>query len=180
MGERRTRNVLVVDDEEAILSAFRRSIQDHQVFTATSIPLARAIALHEDIDLVLVDLRLGGSASGLDFVRELKGHSPEIQVVVCSGYLSIEATVAAVRAGADLIVSKPITFSEVLRKLELANVSDDLPDIEEDTPTLAQVEWEHIQRVLTDCEGNISAAAKRLGIARSSLRRKLRKPTSES
>jgi len=180
MGERRTRNVLVVDDEEAILAAFRRSIQDHQVFTATSIALARAIALHEDIDLVLVDLRLGGGASGLEFVRELKGHAPEIQVVVCSGYLSIEATVAAVRAGADLVVSKPVTFSDILRKLELAQISNELPDLEDDTPTLAQVEWEHIMRVLTDCEGNITAAAKRLGIARSSLRRKLtRKPTAE-
>jgi len=117
-----------------------------------------------------VDLRLG-NASGIDLIRELKRDLPDLMVVLCSGYLSVAAAVAAVRAGADIVVFKPITFREILQRIEESTEEPDL----EDTPTLARAEWEHIMRVLADCNGNVSMAARRLGIYRSSLQRRLRK-----
>ncbi len=83
-------------------------------------------------------------------------------------------TVAAVRAGADVIAFKPITFREILQRLEETAAEPSEPDLDE-TPSLARAEWEHIMRVLSDCDGNVSAAARRLGIYRSSLQRRLRK-----
>ena len=82
-------------------------------------------------DLAIVDLRLG-NASGIDLIRELKRDLPDLMVVLCSGYLSVAAAVAAVRAGADIVVFKPITFREILQRIEESTEEPDL----EDTPTL--------------------------------------------
>ncbi len=85
----------------------------------------------------------------------------------------MDVTVAAVRAGADIIAFKPITFREIIQRLEEGEEAEE-PALD-DTPSLARAEWEHIMRVLSDCDGNVSAAARRLGIYRSSLQRRLRK-----
>jgi two-component system response regulator RegA len=165
------RNVLVVDDDEMILTAFRRSGRGCRVLTATDRASARHVVETEQVDLVVVDLRLG-SSSGLDLVHELKASHPELVVALCSAYLSVAVAVAAVRAGADDVFFKPITFSEILRRIDEGG-GETLTA--EDTPSLAKVEYEHISRVLADCHGNVSMAARRLGIFRSSLQRKMRK-----
>jgi two-component system response regulator RegA len=172
-ASRPIRNVLVVDDDQAILDCWRRSAgRDRTVWSTQESSAARKIATTQHFDLAIVDLRLGPH-SGLELVRDLRRDFPEMPIVLCSGYLSVDVTVAAVRAGADIVVFKPITFKEVLRRL---NENLDEPDLD-DTPTLARAEWEHIMRVLADCNGNVSAAARRLGIFRSSLQRRLRKYT---
>jgi two-component system response regulator RegA len=176
MGEARSlHNVLVVDDDERILGSWKRAARERNIVTASDAVTARQLALTERPDLAIVDLRLG-NASGIDLIRELKRDLPDLMVVLCSGYLSVAAAVAAVRAGADIVVFKPITFREILQRIEANSEEPDL----EDTPTLARAEWEHIMRVLADCNGNVSMAARRLGIYRSSLQRRLRKyaPTS--
>jgi two-component system response regulator RegA len=171
MGEARSlQNVLVVDDDERILGSWKRAARERNVFTAIDAATARQLANTEKPDLAIVDLRLGNT-SGIDLIRELKRDLPDLMVVLCSGYLSVAAAVAAVRAGADIVVFKPITFREILQRIE-QNAEE--PDLE-DTPTLARAEWEHIMRVLADCNGNVSMAARRLGIYRSSLQRRLRK-----
>jgi two-component system response regulator RegA len=171
MGEARSlQNVLVVDDDERILGSWKRAARERNVVTAIDATTARQLANVERPDLAIVDLRLG-NASGIDLIRELKRDLPDLMVVLCSGYLSVAAAVAAVHAGADIVVFKPITFREILQQIE---ESADEPDLE-DTPTLARAEWEHIMRVLADCNGNVSMAARRLGIYRSSLQRRLRK-----
>jgi len=91
-----------------------------------------------------------------------------------SGYLSIDITVEAVKAGADVVLAKPVTVGEVLHRVLGEDYTEPVT-----TPSLAQVEAEHIARVLTDCNHNISEAARRLGIYRSSLQRKLRKQTAK-
>ena len=173
MGGRRViRCVLVVDDDERILAACKRSGgRDRTVHTATGPTTAREIARREEPDLAIVDLRLG-TESGIDLVRDLKRDAPDLIVALCSGYLSVDIAVSAVRAGADVVLFKPVTVKEVLRRLEQDVPID--PDLEE-TPTLARAEWEHITRVLADCNGNVSMAARRLGIYRSSLQRRLKK-----
>lgn len=165
------RNVLFVDDDVRILESWRRSAErDRTVHSATDSTTAKRLAQLHPLDMALVDLRLGAT-SGIDLVRDLRRSSPNLMIALCSGYVSVEATVAAVRAGADVIVFKPITFREILVRLQ-ENLDE--PDLEE-TPTLAKAEWEHIMHVLSDCHGNITAAAKKLGIFRSSLQRRLRK-----
>ncbi len=163
---------MVVDDDEAIIKSWRRGAgAERTVYSANDESSVRTLLENREFDLAIVDLRLGAT-SGIDVVRMLRDHSLELPIALCSGYLSIDVTVAAVRAGADIIAFKPILFREVLRRL--AENDSDAPDLG-GTPTLARAEWEHIMRVLADCEGNVSAAARRLGIYRSSLQRRLRK-----
>jgi two-component system, response regulator RegA len=167
------RNVLLVDDEETLLSACRRTLgRERKVFTANNPVAALEVSAHQPLDLAIIDLRLG-ETSGIELVEELRRSSPNIVIAMYSAYLSVVAAVAAVRAGADRVFTKPISFTEIVRRVE-TNEPDPEPDLEE-TPTLAQVEWEHIMRVLEDCGGNVSMAARVLGIYRSSLQRKLRK-----
>ena len=175
MARRRSiRNVLVVDDDETLLNSWRRTIsRERHVATASDPVTARALAENQGFDLAIIDLRLGAS-SGIELIRQLKrDKNAEIFIVLCSGYLSVATAVAGVRAGADIVVFKPITFREILANIDKHD-QDAVPDLN-DTPTLARAEWEHIMRVLADCNGNVSQAAKRLGIYRSSLQRRLRK-----
>lgn len=163
-------SVLVVDDDEIFLAAVARD-RTRRVFTASSAKQALRIADEERPDLVLVDHRLGGE-SGITVVSELRKLDQEMTIALCSSYLSIVVAVEAMRAGADDVIPKPFTVRDVIRRFE-----SDGPELElEDTPTLAEIEWEHIMRVLDDCGGNISAAARRLGIYRSTLKRRLRRP----
>lgn len=168
------RNVLVVDDDETLLASWRRTIsRERTVATAKDVATATQLAQREMFDLAIVDLRIG-NGSGVELIRSLRLEQPDIAIVLCSGYLSVAVAVAGVQAGANSVVFKPITFREILRQLE--NPAQ-LPTKAElaDTPTLERAEWEHIMRVLADCNGNVSMAARRLGIYRSSLQRRLRK-----
>ena len=166
--------VLVVDDDACTLAAARRTLAPRwSVATAERAEHARAVAQHARPDVAIIDLRIA-AGSGLELLRALKAESPHMRCVLYSGFLSIANAVEATRAGAELVVSKPMSFREILRRLEATPVHDEVGS-DDDTPTLARVEWDHIMRVLDDCGGNISEAARRLGIYRSSLQRKLRK-----
>jgi two-component system response regulator RegA len=99
-----------------------------------------------------------------------------VTIIVLTGYGSIPTTVAAMKRGADHYLSKPADADEILSAYEKLQPSDDgEADVPTTTPTLARVEWEHMQRVIADCGGNISQAARALGIHRRSLQRKLSK-----
>lgn len=162
----------MVDDDETLLASWRRIIsRERTVQTASDGATARQLVQRHSFDLAIIDLRLG-TGSGIDLIRNLKREQPDTTIVLCSGYLSVAAAVAGMQAGADGVVFKPITFREILHSLD--KNSDDTVDLHE-TPTLARAEWEHIMRVLADCNGNVSMAARRLGIYRSSLQRRLKK-----
>jgi len=166
------KSVLVIDDDASILAAARRSLaRQWQVTTAQTAEQALALAPEAKPDVAIIDLRIAG-ASGLELLRQLKADWPEMVCVLYSGFLSISHAVQATREGADLVVSKPMPFTEILRRV---TEGEPEPSEDEETPTLARVEWDHIARVLEDCGGNISQAARRLGIYRSSLQRRLRK-----
>jgi two-component system response regulator RegA len=121
--------------------------------------------------MAVVDLKMPGG-SGLDVLRELRRQDPSTRVLMLTGYGSIATAVEAVREGAVGYLPKPADADEILAALHGTNTAKE-KGIE--TPSLARAEWEHIQRVLTDCGGNISEAARRLGIHRRSLQRKLHK-----
>ncbi len=165
------RSLLIVDDDdvfrERVVKAMRGrgldavGARDH----ATAMDAAR----RESPELALVDLRLPGQ-SGLDVVRDLKGLDPSTVVVVLTGYGSIATAVAAVKLGAASYLTKPADADQIL-----AAFGGEAPEDRSDVPTLARVEWEHIQRVMADTGGNVSEASRRLGIHRRSLQRKLAK-----
>lgn len=130
----------------------------------------------ESCHLAVVDLRMPGE-SGMKLLAELRKRSPSTKVVMLTGFGSISNAVEALRLGAVNYVSKPAHADEILAAFDHKD-EDSLSialDQSADSPSLAQAEWEHIQRVLGDCGGNISQAAHRLNISRRSLQRKLRK-----
>jgi two-component system response regulator RegA len=161
--------VLAVDDDERTLVAFRRALEpSYRVVTATTIAAASAIAA--DVQLAIVDLHLRDGTS-IELVRQLRAQNSNLRIAVVSGYLTTEATVVAVKAGADVVLNKPIAPREILRRLEAEKVDVD----PKETPTLAEAVDAHIARVYTDCAGNVSETARRLGLYRSSLQRRLSK-----
>ncbi len=135
---------------------------------------ALALARAESPELAVVDLRMPGR-SGLDVVRDMKAIDPATNILVLTGYGSIATAVEAIRLGAKDYLPKPADVDDILAAL--LRGPDDKKVIPADfQPTsLARTEWEHIHRVLSDCEGNVSEAARRLGIHRRSLQRKLQR-----
>ena len=127
-------------------------------------------------ELAVVDLRMPGRP-GLTLIQDLKDIHPEVQVLILSGFGSIATAIYAVKLGAVNFLPKPADLEDILNAFKRGGTEVPLPETDEEipVPTLAQAEWEHIHRVLADCNNNISEAARRLGIHRRSLQRKLRK-----
>jgi two-component system response regulator RegA len=167
------RTLLIVDDDERfrmrLMQAF--SARGFEVRGAADYQQAVASASNESPELALVDLRLPGG-SGVDLIRELKRLDATTNVVVLTGYGSIATAVESVRAGATTYLTKPVDADQIASAFD---GPDALTRVPHAVPSLARVEWEHIQRVLADCDGNVSQAARLLGIHRRSLQRKLAK-----
>lgn len=167
------RNIVVVDDDERVLATWQRGFDRLQrtVHVATDPLVARSLVKTECPELVVVDLRLG-AGSGIDLIRDLRRDHPHLRIALISGWLSLSVAMAAIQAGADMFLAKPVLARDVVHYVETGTV----PDIEiDETPSLARVEYEHIQRVLADSNNNISEAARRLRMFRQSLARKLKK-----
>ena len=172
--------ILVVEDDDAFRGVLV-SVLESRGYDVVGVPdaaTAVATARRDSPEMAVVDLRLPDE-SGLEVVRQLKAIDPTTAVVVLTGYGSIATALEAVRLGAAHYLTKPTDADRILAAFErgLAARPRDLPM---DTPSLEQVEWEHMNRVLTDCNGNISEAARELKMHRRSLQRKLaRKPSVE-
>jgi two-component system response regulator RegA len=169
--------ILVVEDDNAFRAVLVSALESrgYDVVGVPDATTAIATALRDSPEMAVVDLRLPDE-SGLEVVRQLKEIDPATAVVVLTGYGSIATALEAVRLGATHYLTKPTDADRILAAFErgLAARPRDLPV---DTPSLEQVEWEHMNRVLTDCGGNISEAARELKMHRRSLQRKLaRKP----
>jgi two-component system response regulator RegA len=172
-------SILLVDDDERLRSRMARAFEErgYEAQQAEGYDDAIAIAEHESTEYAVVDLRMPGK-SGLEVVRELHRIDPATKLVVLTGYGSIATALEAVRLGATHYLTKPADVDEVIASFDRADAAAEAPVAEGETPqtpSLARVEWEHIQRVLTDCGGNITKAAEKLGIHRRSLQRKLSK-----
>lgn len=168
---------LVVDDDEAFRSRLSRALAKRgwEAHTAANGYEALAFLREAVVDLVLVDMRMPGM-HGLDVVERLRALDAAMKVIVLTGYGSIPTTIAAIKRGADDYLSKPVDADQILAAYEkLMGADEAAPGIPESAPSLARVEWEHMQRVIEDCGGNISQAARILGIHRRSLQRKLSK-----
>jgi two-component system response regulator RegA len=169
--------MLVVDDSDVLRERLAKAFRDrgYQVATAANADEAIDAVRAGSIGFAVIDLKMPGR-SGMVLLRELLGLNPTLKVVILTGFGSIATAVEAMRLGAVNFVSKPADADDVLNAFEVDRPpSPPEPRGEVEAPTLARAEWEHIQRILADCGGNVSEAARRLGIHRRSLQRKLHK-----
>ena len=170
-----TIDYLLVDDDDTFRERVAKAMtrRGFNVVHAANADEAVTRAADAPIKRAVIDLRMPGE-SGLDLIPRLTELQPQMKVVVLTGYGSIATTQTALKRGAFAYLTKPCDVDGILAAFDDKETSDDkrLPI---QPPSLAQVEWEHIQRVLNDCEGNISHAAKALGMNRRSLQRKLLK-----
>jgi two-component system response regulator RegA len=176
--------VLLVDDDAAWLRACERAFRDlgYTVHVAMTVDGARVFANEHPPDLVISEIRISGE-SGVPLIDAMRRTHPGCAIAIVSAYLSTALTAVIVRKGVAAVLFKPVHPSEIVRRLcrtdpaNPANPADPAEPAACDwvTPTLARAEWEHINRVLMDCNGNVSEAARRLGILRQSLQRRLRK-----
>jgi two-component system, response regulator RegA len=164
---------LVVDDDDRLADRLGVALLErgHPVRVAYDGARAVALAREEAPDRVVLDLRMPGE-DGLSVLRQLLEVAPRARVVLLTGYSSLPVAVDAVKLGAVGVLQKPAEPEGILAAFE-REPGGEAPAYT--PPSLARAEWEHIQRVLADCDGNISEAARRLGLHRRTLQRKLRK-----
>ena len=177
---RESRSVLIVDDDGPFRSRLVRAFCDRglEAVGAASYEEAVTLAQSDTPELALVDLRLPGK-SGLELIKALKAMDATTSIVVLTGYGSIATAIDSVKLGATSYLTKPVDADQILAAFDNAPGSG--PRDRTAIQPLARVEWEHIQRVLADCEGNVSQAARLLGLHRRSLQRKLAKyPVAEN
>ena len=171
-------SILLADDSQLFRERLAQAFRDRgfRVRTACDYDEAMQTARQDAPELAVVDLRMPGK-SGLELVRDLIALDASTRVLVLSGFGSIATAVDAVKLGAVNFLPKPADADDILAAFERSEVEipDEAAPDPTEVPSLARAEWEHIHRVLADCEGNISEAARRLGIHRRSLQRKLRK-----
>ena len=168
--------ILIVDDDRFLRDRLARAFRDRgfTVYAAGGVEDALAIAFIDAPAFAVVDLRMPGR-SGLDLVRELRARKLTTKIVVLTGYGSIATAIEATRLGATYYLPKPADADDILTAFARGDSSAPEASVAAETPSLARAEWEHINRVLADCDGNVSEAARRLGVHRRSLQRKLQK-----
>jgi len=171
--------VLLIDDDEVFVHVLGRAL----VTRGFEVTMARdgsgALARCADFQPshIVLDLKLGAE-SGLALIPRLTAARPAARILLLTGYASIATAVEAIKRGAHDYLAKPVDADQVVQALlgnataQPATAGDALPDA---PPPLKRLEWEHIQRVLNECDGNISEAARRLGLHRRTLQRKLAK-----
>ena len=168
-------SLLLVDDDlmfcEVLAAALQR--RGFDVSIAHGLVQAEAIVQGNTPDYAVVDLRLGKD-SGLVLVKRLIALSEAVKIVVLTGYASIATAVEAIKLGAVHYLIKPADADEIVAALH-GNAGDPAAQSWQRPMSIKRLEWEHLQRVLADCQGNISATARALGMHRRTLQRKLQK-----
>jgi len=170
------KTILVVDDDDVMRMRLEKSFTRRGlvVTVADCYEAAIEIAGMQRPDRAVLDLKMPGK-SGLELLEAIRTVSPATKCVILTGYGSITNAVEAVKLGAAGYVTKPADADQVLAAFDDVPRPTPTPDADFPPPSLAEAQWEHIQRVLADSGGNISEAARRLDIPRRTLQRKLKK-----
>lgn len=170
---------LLVDDDESFTLVLARALhrRGFNCVIAHNVAEALELAQQQPFDRAIVDLKMEGP-SGLTLIPQLKECQPELQIIMLTGYSSIATAVEAVKLGALNYLCKPANTNEILAAFDNTEGNSDIV-IPESRPSIDRIEWEHIQKVLREHEGNISATARALGMHRRTLQRKLSKRTSK-
>ncbi|CAB1369806.1 response regulator transcription factor [Denitratisoma oestradiolicum] len=166
--------LLLVDDDPTFTRIAARALERRgfEVVVANDAETALSLA-HPGVDYAVVDLVIG-TDSGLALVPRLKAALPQLRIVVLTGYASIATAVEAIKLGADNYLTKPAEADAIVAALQGKAPNPNQPPSTEPL-SVARLEWEHIQRVLAEHEGNISATARALKMHRRTLQRKLLK-----
>ena len=170
------KRILLADDDEVLCRRLAQALEErgYDVIQVRDGESALEHIVSHRPTYIILDFRLP-RRSGLDVLAAMREQNINSEVVLVSGYASIAAAVDAIRLGAVNFLSKPVEVDEVLKNFLAPN--DVFAEMTKPvaTPSLARVEWEHINRVLADSGNNISETARRLHIHRRSLQRKLQK-----
>jgi two-component system response regulator RegA len=166
-------NYLLVDDDAVFSSVLAKVLvrRGNQAVTAIDGEQAIARCSVTAIDRVVLDLKLERE-SGLSILQQLRAVRPDIEVVILTGYSSISTAVEAIKMGAINYLCKPAGADEIIAAFEKTAGK---VEVQDSPPSVNRLEWEHIQRVLNENDGNISATARSLGMHRRTLQRKLQK-----
>ena len=167
--------LLLVDDDPTFTRVMARSLTRRglRVTTAADADEAMQRAREEEPDFAVLDLKMEGD-SGLVLLPRLRELYPDLKVVILTGYSSITTAVEAIKRGATNYICKPADADDVLTAL-LSEQADPDTLVPEHPMSVDRLQWEHIQRVLGEHDGNISATARALGMHRRTLQRKLQK-----
>lgn len=168
-------NLLLVDDDETFCSVLKPALEKRNFLVSVANDIATGIRLAEETDpeYAVIDLRIG-LESGLEMVKKLIELDSNTQIVMLTGFASIATAVEAIKLGAIHYLTKPANADEIVTALH-KNEGDTSVVISDSPLSVKRLEWEHLQKVLMQHEGNISAAARALNMHRRTLQRKLEK-----
>ena len=168
-------HILIIDDNPTFNRVLTRALgqRGFTVFGATDPESALALAGQHEPEYVVLDLNIGGS-SGLRLIEPLLAANPDCRILVLTGYASIATTVDAIKLGATQYLAKPADVDSILKALSATDVVIE-DEVSAGPMSVDRLEWEHIQRVLSENDGNISATARALKMHRRTLQRKLSK-----
>jgi two-component system, response regulator RegA len=167
-------SLLLVDDDPTFCGVLRQALEkrNFSVTVAHSVEDAAPLAKANPPEFAVVDLKMDG-ASGLALVKILHELDPATRIVVLTGYASIATAVEAIKLGATQYLSKPANADEIVAAF--GHLADPGLSLNVQPPTVERLEWEHINRILQENDGNISATARALNMHRRTLQRKLAK-----
>ena len=167
--------LLLVDDDPTFCQVLAMALakRHYDVHTAHDIATALALAEQLEPEYAVVDLRIGHE-SGLTLVEKLIDLDRNTRIVMLTGYASIATAVEAIKLGATYYLTKPADADEIVAALHKEG-GDAQVEIKDKPLSVKRLEWEHLQKVLMEHDGNISAAARSLGMHRRTLQRKLDK-----
>ena len=168
-------SLLLVDDDEAFRQVLGRALERRgfAVSTAANAEEALRTAAEQSPEYAVVDLKMPG-ASGLALIERLIEMDAGTRIVMLTGYASIATAVEAIKLGAVHYLAKPVDADQVIAAFTRLAGDAGMP-IAEQPLSVDRLEWEHIQRVLAENEGNVSATARALKMHRRTLQRKLGK-----
>lgn len=173
------KTILLVEDDDVFARVISRALEHrgYKVHHGENVESAQRLIESESLDYSILDLNLGGHTS-LQLIPIIKAANPNTRILILTGYASIATAVEAIKRGADNYLAKPADADEIVAALidkpatEVANVES---DANLEPMSVRRLEWEHIQKVLMENNGNISATARQLKMHRRTLQRKLQK-----
>lgn len=168
-------SLLIVEDDPTFARTLRRSFErrDYCVASAANPEDAEASFKSQCFDYAVIDLKLG-AGSGLGVVAALHAHTPHTRIVVLTGYASIATAVEAIKLGAAHYLAKPSNTDDIEAAFASIDGNAEVP-LEGRKSSIKTLEWEYIHQTLVECDFNISETARRLGLHRRTLARKLEK-----
>ena len=170
------KNILVIDDDETLRYSLAKALkrQGMTVFESYDLNSSQLILTQVTIDCVLLDLKLE-KESGLAIAQSILNQQPQLNIVMLTGFASIKTAVEAIKIGIKDYLIKPVSVEDIIKSFQLGTKGNSQVEITDAILSPKRLEWEHIQRVLLEHNGNISHTAKALNMHRRTLQRKLKK-----